>query len=203
MASKEPCVQQIWLNRDPIIVSDIKLEIIKVCSSGEVLYLLCRNHSVFSGHILDSQLKIKPTNISAIDIATNATTVYYISEEGSIFRFPTENLEFQEELYLEEESRCCSHGVGTPARKHKARSLAVSDTGCLFIAEDSRLWACGSHEQLNIDSENPQLVTFFASRRIESIACGSVFHLALVHRQISAHSSCSEELEVFKIYNLV
>ncbi|XP_046991299.1 alsin [Schistocerca americana] len=184
-------------------IPELLVSIRKICCVSDNVFVLtlggivCHGIIVHEGEI--TTLILQETSIVAVDIASNATTLFYVDESGRVFKVSPHNLEDHEEIALNQDSRCCAHGFQTAGHTAKVKQVSATDYGCLFVTENGELWACGEHPQLCVPSIEPQKVLFF-DRRVINVACGSDFSLALVNKVEKCPSEKGESDEDEEVF---
>ncbi|KAJ4433880.1 hypothetical protein ANN_16193, partial [Periplaneta americana] len=178
----------LWFGLDKLSVafepSDLPNDIIKICKINHHMFALTRNNSIYHSEVNNNcdKLVFTNTNISAIDIACNTKILYFVNDNGQVFKTTPEDLDAKEEIVLKEDAKCCSHGYKTSGHKVKVKSIAAEECSCLYVTENGQLWVSGDQPKLGLQDEAPQKVTFFEKRFIISVACGAKFSIALAYK---------------------
>jgi len=178
----------LWCGRDKLTLSfepsNLPKEIVKVCKLNRHIFALTNSNSIYHSevdHIDDNKLVFTSTNITAIDITCDNKVLYFVTDNGQVFKSDPENLDVKEEIILKENGKCC-HGYKTSEHRVKVKTVAAEECSCLFVTENGQLWVSGYQPKLGMHDEVPQKVAFFENRYVISVACGSNFSIALVYK---------------------
>lgn len=165
--------------------SDLPKDIIKVCKVNRHIFALTNGNSIYHSEVEpngENKVIFTNTNISAIDIACNNNILYFVSDNGQVFKTDPEDLDIKEEIILKEDAKCCSHGYKTSGHRVKVKTVAAEECSCLYVTESGQLWVSGNQPKLGKHDEVPQKVTCFEKRYVISVACGANFSIALVYK---------------------
>lgn len=164
-----------------------------ICNIDSFVYVTSNgDNTLHAGQILnqDGQLSVKlePSCVQAIDVAsTKDKNLLYVTPDGRVYSVKPNRLDCadsKEEIILEEEASCCSHGYSTPKQRVRVRSVSTTNEGILFVTHDGHLWAQGNHPQIDIKpSDGIKRVSYFQGRCVAAVDCGSNFSIALVQRK--------------------
>ena len=174
-------LDKLTLNFEP---SNLPKEIVKVCKLNRHIFALTSSNSIYLSEvdrICDNKLVFTNTNITAIDITCDNKVLYFVTDNGQVFKSDPENLDVKEEIILKEDAKCC-HGYKTSEQRVKVKTVAAEECSCLYVTENGQLWVSGYQPKLGLHDEVPQKVTFFENRYVISVACGSNFSIALVYK---------------------
>lgn len=178
-----------WYGLDKLALtfepSDLPKDIIKVCKINRHVFALTNSNNIYHSEVeLNGENKVifTNTNISAIDIACNNKILYFVSDNGQVFKADPEDLDSKEEIILKEDAKCCSHGYKTSGHRVKVKTIAAEECNCLYVTESGQLWVSGNQPKLGRYKEIPQKVTFFEKRYVISVACGANFSIALAYK---------------------
>lgn len=164
--------------------SDLPEDIIKVCKLNRHIFALTSSNSIYHSEVddnFDNTLVFTSTNITAIDIACDNKVLYFVTDNGRVFKTGPENLDVKEEIILKENAKCC-HGYKTFEQRVKVKTIAAEECSCLYVTENGQLWVSGYQPNLGMHDEVPKKVTFFEKRYVISVACGANFSIALVYK---------------------
>lgn len=171
---------------------------VKVGNLGELLAILDSKNNLWLGTILSNiTVEFKTIATKVRDFVCAKNILYFLSDQGKVFKFHESNLENVLEVVLFEEARSCSHGHTTSSQHIVVKGIAAGAMGVLFISDSGHLWACGEHPQLDIHKDDePTKVAFFEGRNIISAKSGQDFNVVITHkRENTVCSTVNEELK--------
>lgn len=175
----------LWCGLDKVTLSfepsSLPKEIVKVCKLNRHIFALTSSNCIYhseADRIGDNKLVFTNTNITAIDITCDNKVLYFVADNGQVFKSDPENLDVKEEIILKGDAKC--HGYKTSEHRVKVKTVAAEECSCLYVTENGQLWVSGYQPKLGMHNEVPQKVTFFENYYVISVACGSNFSIALV-----------------------
>jgi amyotrophic lateral sclerosis 2 protein len=164
--------------------SNLSKNVIKLCKLNRHIFALTSSNNIYHSELDRNcdKLVFTNTNITAIDITCNNKILYFVTDNGQVFKTNPENLDVKEEIILKEDAKCCCHGYKTSEQKVKVKTIAAEECSCLYVTENGQLWVSGDQPKLGMHDEVPQKVSFFEKRYVISVACGTNFSIALVYK---------------------
>lgn len=178
---------------------------IKIGKLEELLVILDSKNKIWFGTLLSNpNVEFKSIDIKVLDFVCTNNVLYFLSDQGKVFKLLSDNLEHVLEVVLFEEARSCAHGHTTSSQHIFVKNIAAGAMGVLFVSNSGHLWACGEQPQLDIHKdEEPTKVVFFEGRNIISANSGKDFNVVLTHkRDNNVCSTVNEELKSNEDNNL-